>query len=228
MGVQASEFKEVLRNSLRAVDNGVCSPESFARIFMWSYADLGCIHSGLVSTKLIYKHLPTAKLYRNSVVCEEHFQTRTETMMMIVDAHKKNILDELYLDHLMEEGSKVHLVTTQENIDLMKFQSKKSTAYIEGWEEQYKAANIVLTADPGTFGRKQYFYEIDGTCYADKYEAAECLDIKVSTVITRSRNANKFPEWKEHKYTEDQFVYEDLDADIQEISYGNKIQSVKA
>lgn len=198
MAVVTREFKSVIKHALGAIDDSTCSIESFARIFMWAYADLGSTPSGLVSSKLIYQHPVTGRTYRMRNVCEEHFVTRTETMTKVVNAHLDGTLTDELLESILFEGNRVHFVTTEENIKLMQYQSKKSASYIEGWEAQYEAAGIELVPDPGARDeRSLYFYEIDGTFYENKHEACNELNITESRLAT---NVRKLEGWVKHKY----------------------------
>lgn len=198
MAVVTSEFMSVFKHALKAVDDKTCTIESFARIFMWAYADLETTPSGLVSSKLIYHHAPTGKTYRKRNVCEEHFVTRTETMIKIVETYLEgNLTDEL-LEDMLVKGNTVHYVTSEENVTLMNFQSKKSNNYIEGWEKQYEAAGIELVPDPGPRDERiQYFYVVEGKAYASKHEACTKLNIKESRLET---NVRKLATWSKFKY----------------------------
>lgn len=198
MAVECSEFMSVLKSGLKAVDDGKCTIASFARIFMWAYADLQTTHSGLVSSKLVYYHAPTKRTYRKRRVCEEHFVTRTETMTKIVEMHLAGKLTDDLLEEMIIQGNTVHLVTGEENIALMNYQSKKSRNYVEGWEAQYKAAGITLVPDPGPRDERiKFYYEIDGKFYVSKQEACSELNITESRLAT---NVRKMPGWVKHQY----------------------------
>jgi hypothetical protein len=181
---------------LPAVKDGYIGDKEWARAAMLAFGDLPSIPSGLVSKKLLWTHEPTGRTYRKSKVTHEHFKTRTKTCREIVGVYLREELTQEILNDIIEEGRKVHFVEEYENIVLRPYQQDES---IEDWEIEYANAGIELVKDPGTFGHKLYYYEIDTIMYADKHEAAKKHKCNASTVVNRSRSV-KWPTWSEFKY----------------------------
>ena len=181
---------------LPAIKDGQIGNHEWARAAMLAFGDLPSIPSGLVSKKLLWKHEPTNRVYRSSKVTHEHFKTRTKTCREIVDLYLNDELTQEKLNEVIEEGRKVHFVEEYENIVLRPFQQDES---VLTWQEEYEKAGIELVPDPGTFGSKLYYYQINTIMYADKNEAADAHNISASTVVNRSRSV-KWPDWLEFKY----------------------------
>jgi hypothetical protein len=194
-------FIHIVKATLPLVKERKITLEEFGRCAMLAFGDIGSVHSGLISSDIIRTHNPTGRMWRGSEVTHEHFKTRTVTCREICQEYLDGNLTDERLIELIEEGRKVHYVTKQENIDLCVHQQNKD---LTTWQEQYEACGIKLVKDVELFGNKTYWYRVDGIAYADKHEAAAAHSCGSSTVVNRSRN-KKFPNWKEYKYTSEQF-----------------------
>jgi hypothetical protein len=111
--------------------------------------DIPTKRSGLVSTALLDKYG-----YRPAITkcTQEHFHSRNETGVAIIEMVARNAAFESILDHL-SESVMVHLTTKEENIRLSAIQNHPVTKDLT-WQEQYDLAGIELVEDPGTMPAK--------------------------------------------------------------------------
>ena len=189
------KFSKVVFANLPLLDHGF-SVQEVARILMLSYGDVKTEPSGLVSKALVNYHEPTDTYYRKGKFTEEHFITRTNTCRQICEAHLEGILTSELLYDLLDKGRKVHYTTEDDNIRLRPYQQDLDT--YPTWEEQYEAAGIELVEDPGMFGNKSYYYEIDGEVYRDVNEAAAALGVHAKTIKARCFKGKEG--YKEYSY----------------------------
>lgn len=189
------KFSKVVRANLTLLDQGFSISE-VGRILMLSYGDVKTEPSGLVSKSLINYHAPTNTYYRKGRFTEEHFITRTNTCRQICEAYVDNTLTDELLYELLDKGRKVHYTTEEDNIRLRPYQQDLET--YPTWQEQYEAAGVELVEDPGMFGNKSYYYEINGNVYRDVNEAAAAIGVHARTIKARCFKGKEG--YKEYSY----------------------------
>lgn len=189
------DFAEAVKLILPLLDRGK-TVQQVARFLMIPYGDVSTKHSGLVSKSLVSYHEPTNTYYRKGKYTGEHFITRTNTCRQICEAYVAGTLTDELLYTLLDEGRSVHYTTEDDNIRLRPYQ--KDLENYPTWEEQYKAAGIELVEDPGMFGNKRFYYEINGVVYRDINEAAAAIGVIPKTIKTRCFKGKEG--YKEYSY----------------------------
>lgn len=167
---------------------GIVNDNVIARAIGTIIYEVTTTKSGLISTTLLDSYG-----YRCKTACEEHYNSRQQVGSHIVS-------NDLSFDRLIDilaEATKVHLVSSEENIRLSPIQNGVETRLLP-WQDQYKLAGVVLTNDIGTAPR--YFYRkyvINGVEYSNIDEAVK--GVGEPEALIRSRCSSKAKKWAHYK-----------------------------
>lgn len=136
----------ILIRSMLDVKDHVERSMDLARAIGTIIFEVDTTKSGFVSKSLV-----DTNGFRVAGGCEDHYHSRQQAAYKIIDANPEinRIID------FLGEFSKVHLVTSEENIRLSPIQNGANTRHLP-WKEQYKLAGIELVEDKGMAPR--YYY----------------------------------------------------------------------
>ena len=170
------------------VKKGIVPDQHLARAIGTTIYDISTTKSGLVSKTLIDDYG-----FRSSSFCEEHYHSRQMVGARIVEENPsfKDLVS------LLEEATKVHLVTSEENIRLSPFQNGADTKH-KKWQKQYCLAGIELVSDKGT--APVYFYKkyvIDNQSYDNIEEASRATNLTWDEI--RRRCSSKAKKWSSYE-----------------------------
>jgi hypothetical protein len=167
---------------------GIVPDQYLARAIGTAIYDVSTTKSGLVSKTLIDDYG-----FRSSSFCEEHYHSRQRVGARIVEDNPS--LNDII--KILEECTKVHLVTSEENIRLSPFQNGADTKH-KNWQEQYDLAGIELVSDKGT--APVYFYKtcvINNQSYANIEEASKATNLTWDEI--RRRCSSKAKKWSSYE-----------------------------
>lgn len=170
------------------VKKGVVPDSNLARAIGTTIFEVSTTKSGMVSKSLIDEYG-----FRSSSYCEEHYHSRQQVGARIVEENPS--FDQIV--KILEECTKVHLVTSEENIRLSPFQNGAATRN-KSWQEQYLLAGIELVNDKGT--APTYFYKsylIDGQLYVNIEEASKATNLTWDEI--RRRCSSKAKKWSSYE-----------------------------
>ena len=125
-----------------------------------------------------------------SALTKEHFFSRKLTARKIFDAFDKGRSIQ-YVTRLIMSRSRVHYVTKEENINLIKYQHNTS---IRTWREEYRSAGIELV--PYEKKSSKYMYKVGETVYNNPKDAANDLNVDAAVVVYRATSkSKKWSQW---------------------------------
>ena len=166
---------------------GIVPDNNLARAIGTVIYDISTTKSGFVSKSIIDEYG-----FRSSSFCEEHYHSRQQTGNRIVNDNPSfnDIVS------ILTEATKVHLVTSEENIRLSPIQNSQETKD-KSWQEQYSLAGIELVRDRGTAPR--YFYDIyiiDDIEYENIQLASDATGLPWDVI--RKRCSSKAKKWNNY------------------------------
>jgi hypothetical protein len=164
---------------------GIVPDNNLARAVGTIIYEVSTTKSGLVSKSLVDEYG-----FRSSSFCEEHYHSRQQVGKRIVEENPS--YDDIV--KILGECTKVHLVTSEENIRLSPIQNGRDTRD-KSWKDQYLLAGIELVRDQGTAPR--YFYStyvIDDSVYENIQLASDATGLPWD--IIRKRCSSKALKWR--------------------------------
>lgn len=182
----------VMIRSILDVQDQIDRDMDVARAIGTLIYEVNTTKSGFVSKSLVDKNG-----FRVSGGCEEHYNSRQQSAYKIMDANPD--IDGIV--EMLTEFSKVHLVTSEENIKLSPIQNGADTRDLS-WQEQYKLAGIELVEDRGAAPRYYYacYWTPDGQLGQRGFDTIEeaSRDTGLSYDELRKRCKSKAKKWERY------------------------------
>ena len=167
---------------------GIVPDNNLARAVGTIIYEVSTTKSGLVSKSLVDEYG-----FRSSSFCEEHYHSRQQVGKRIVEENPS--YDDIV--KILGECTKVHLVTSEENIRLSPIQNGRDTRD-KSWRDQYLLAGIELVRDQGTAPRYFYnTYKIDDSVYENIQLASKDRNLTWDEI--RRRCSSKAKKWSSYE-----------------------------